>query len=293
MRRVCFPQDSSVHTDAPRVDLLPSAAPSVVACLTCRLLLLVVVLFQLSVWSAQAQSAEQLKVNGYVSDFADVLRPPTKQQLEALCTELDQRTQAQIAVVTIKSLDGKPIEEYSIDLATRLGIGPKQSNRGVLILMAVADRRYRIEVGYGLEDILPDGKVGGIGREAVPYLRQGDYDGALLLMTRRVAEVIAAARGVTLTGALSPELQTDTNSGGWTFGQVFLLFFAIFVVFAILRRAGGGPGSRFGRSGGGWWVGPMMGGWGGGGFGGGGGGGGGFGGFGGGSFGGGGASGGW
>ena len=264
------------------------------------LILLLALAFQFSAWGARAQAPAQVK--SYVSDFANVLRPRTRQQLEALCTEVDQKTQAQIAVVTVKSLDGKPIEEYSIDLATRLGVGPKQSSRGLLILLAVDDRKYRMEVGYGLEGILPDGKVGSIGRESVPYLRQGDYDAALLLMTRRAADVIAADRGVTLTGASPPAPRAENNSGGWGLGQIFLLFFAIFIVFSILRRSGGGPGSRFNRPGGGWWIGPMIGGmgggmggggWGGGGFGGGGGGGGGFGGFGGGSFGGGGASGSW
>ena len=80
-----------------------------------------------------------------------------------------------------------PSSNISIDLATAWGIGPKQKARGVLILLAPNDRKYRIEVGYGLEGILPDGKVGGFGREAVPFLRQNDYSGAVLLMTERVA----------------------------------------------------------------------------------------------------------
>ena len=245
---------------------------------------------------AEAQATEQLKVKNYVSDFAAVLSPAARDQLNALAAELDKKADAQIAVVTVKTLDGRPIEDYSIDLATRLGVGPKASNRGVLILLAVNDHQYRIEVGYGLEAILPDGKVGGIGREAVPYLRQNNYDAAVQLMTRSVADVIAADRGVKLTGAPPPAPPQD---GGrqLTGAEVFLLFFAIFIVFSILRRAAGG-GSRINRygggPGGGWWIGPTMGsGWGGGFGGGGGGGGGGFGGFGGGSFGGGGASGSW
>jgi uncharacterized protein len=261
--------------------------------------LLAILLFalQLGASVAFAQAQDQLKINGYVNDFANVLSPSTRAQLTALCTEVDQKAQAQIAVVTIKSLQGRPIEEYSIDLATRLGIGPRQSSRGALVLLAVDDHRYRIEVGYGLEEILPDGKVGAIGREAVPYLRQNNYDAAVLLMTSRVAQVIAMDRGVQLTGALPPSAPQG-RTVNLSAGEIFLLFFLIFIVFSILRRAGGGPGSRMGPGG---WVGPMIGGgmgagmgggWGGG-FGGGGGGGGGFGGFGGGSFGGGGASGSW
>jgi uncharacterized protein len=251
--------------------------------------------------SARAQNPGELKPQGYVNDFANVLSQSGRDQLTALCTEIDQKAQAQIAIVTIKSLGGQPIEDYSIDLATRWGIGPKQKDRGVLILLAVDDRQYRIEVGYGLEGILPDGKVGGFGREAVPYLRDNNYDAAVLLMTRRVADVIAADRGITLAGSSPPSpSQPESNAPISTLGQTLAVFGTIFVVFLVMRLLAGGPGSRSGR-GGGWWIGPMIGGgmgggWGGsGGFGGGGfgGGGGGFGGFGGGGFGGGGASGSW
>lgn len=249
--------------------------------------------------AAKAQAPEQLQAKNYVNDFANVLSQAARDQLNALAAEVERKADAQIAVVTIKALDGKPIEEYSIDLATRLGVGPKASSRGVMILLAVNDHQYRIEVGYGLEGILPDGKVGGFGREAVPYLQQNNYDAALQLLTRRVADTIAADRGVTLTGAAPPPPLSQRVGRNLSGGEILLLFFAIFIVFSIFRRAAGG-GSRFNRyggrygnryGGGGWWVGPMMGG---GGFGGGsGGGGGGFGGFGGGSFGGGGASGSW
>jgi uncharacterized protein len=263
-----------------------------------------------------AQSPDQLKVNNYVTDFANVLSAQGRARINDLCAEIDKKTDAQIAVVTVKTLDGRPIEEYSVDLATRLGIGPKKSNRGVLILLAVNDHQYWTAVGYGLEGILPDGKVGGFGREALPLLRQNNYDGALLLMTRRVGDVIAADRGVTLTGNAPTAPRPPNTVTLPPLAEVFLLIFIIFIVFSIFRRGGGtgsrfnrggggwwigptmgGTGSRFNRGGGGWWIGPTMGGmggWGGGGFGGaGGGGGGGFGGFGGGSFGGGGAGGSW
>ena len=251
---------------------------------------------------ASGEKTDQLKPQGYVNDFAGVLSAAAKERLSALCLEVDQKAHAQIAVVTVKSLDGVPVEDFTIDLATKWGVGPKQSASGVMILLAVNDHASRIEVGYGLEGILPDGKSGSFLREAVPQLRQNDYDGALLLVTRRVADVIAADRGVSLTGpspARARDLPRDDND--WSAGQIILLLFAIFAVYAILRRSSG-TGGRYGGGGGaGWVIGSMIGsamgggrgGWGGGGFGGSSGGGGGFGGFGGGSFGGGGASGSW
>lgn len=227
-------------------------------------------------------------------DSANVLSQSAKDQLTALCTEVDQKAQAQIAVVTVKSLDGRPIEDYAVDLFARLGIGPKKSDRGVMILFAIDDHRDRVEVGYGLEPILPDGKVGTFEREIVPYLHTSNYDGAILLITRRVADVIAADRGIQLTSAVPPA--PAQNRGGTGTGQIIGLLFAIFIFFLFFRGIGGGMGR-----GSGWWIWPLIGasmgrggGWSGGGFGGGfGGGGGGFGGFGGGMSGGGGASGSW
>jgi len=247
------------------------------------------------------------KPTGYVTDLANVLSPQTRDQIAALCTEVDQKAHAQIAVVTVPTTNGQPIVDYTFNLATKWGIGPKQSNRGILILYAVNDHKYWTQVGYGLEPILPDGKVGGFGREAVPILRQGNYNAAVLLMTRRIADVIAQDAGVTLSG-VPPEQrrvaqQEDRPLGA--FGTVILLL-VIFGFIALILRGSSGRGGPGGGSGSAWWIAPLIGstlgrrGWGGGGFGGGGwggsgggGGGGGFGGFGGGSFGGGGAGGDW
>jgi len=251
--------------------------------------------------SARAELVKDLKPQGYVNDFAGVLSAQAKDKLTALCAEVDQKAKAQIAIVTVSSLEGEPIEQYSIDLATAWGIGPKQKDRGVLILLAPNDRKYRIEVGYGLEGILPDGKVGGFGREAVPFLRQNDYSGAVLLMTERVAQVIAEDQKVTLdtlSGVPSPQPEQDNSPA--PFGNIVeILIFAVFIFFPLIGFLlrlffGFGGSNRYRRGGGMWMGGPWYGGgsWGGGGSRGGGGGGG-FGGFGGGSFGGGGASGSW
>jgi uncharacterized protein len=237
-----------------------------------------------------AEPVAQLRPSDYVNDYAHVLDQATIAQLDDTCQQIDQKAHAQIAVVTINSLDGSDIDSYAVDLFKKWGIGSKATDHGVLILLAVQDRKYRIEVGYGLEPILPDGKVGGFGREAVPLLKQGNYGGALLLMTSRVADVIAQDAGVTLTGA-RPEIpeqpQEQPGRGLSPGGMVVLAIIVLLVLFVPpLRRilfwmllfGGGGGGYRGGGYSGG------------GGFGGGGGG---FGGFGGGSSGGGGASGGW
>src|SRR5258708_10162555 len=146
--------------------------------------------------AASAEQVKNLKPQGYVNDFAGVTSAQAKDKLTALCAEVDQKAKAQIAVVTVSSLDGEQVEQFTHDLFTQWGVGPKQSSRGVMILVAPNDHKYWTEVGYGLEPILPDGKVGGFGREAVPFLRRGDYDGAVSLLTSRVVDVIAKDAGV-------------------------------------------------------------------------------------------------
>ncbi len=238
-----------------------------------------------------AEPIAQLRPTDYVNDFANILDQGTVKRLDDICQQIDQKAHAQIAVVTINSLDGSDIESYAVNLFKKWGVGSKASDHGVLILLAVQDRKYRIEVGYGLEPILPDGKVGGFGREAVPFLRQSNYSGAILLMTSRVADVIAQDAGITLTGArpeISEQPQEHLGKGISPGGMVVLAIIIVLVLFVpplrrilfwmILFGGGGGGGYRGGGYSGG------------GGFGGGGGG---FGGFGGGSSGGGGASGGW
>jgi uncharacterized protein len=250
--------------------------------------------------TARAESIASLpQPNDYVSDFAHVLSPEAVARLDAICAQLDHTAaNAQVAVVTVHDLNGDDAADYADQLETKWKMGRKGSDRGVLVLLAVADHKYRIEVGYGLEGILPDGKIGDIGREMIPDLRAGDYDGAMTLAVGEVAQVIAADAKVTLNAELpaaAPTVQPAHQSsplGGLIFFIILLVFFGGFSLLRILFGASlffGGWGR------GGWRGGPWIGGggFGGGGGGFGGGGGGGFGGFGGGSFGGGGAGGSW
>jgi uncharacterized protein len=252
---------------------------------------------------ARGEDVNKIQPTGYVLDLAGVIKPETKVQLEAMCLELEQKTGAQLAIVTVKSLDGNEAAPYANSLYKHLGVGSKKDDRGVLLLVAPNDRKYWTEVGYGLEPVINDARAGDAGRAMVPYLRQGDYNNGIAAAAWRLAKYIADDKGVTLTG--QPQIkqvrQNNDSSGGlWVW-----LILAV-ILFMILASRGGSSSGRGGGMGSGWWVGPVIGatmgrrggGWGGssGGFGGGGGwggGGGGFGGFGGGSSGGGGAGGSW
>src|SRR5258708_4891861 len=148
----------------------------------------------------QADEINKISPTGYVTDLADVIPSSTKQHIETLCTELEQKTGAQLAVVTVNSLDDRPVEDFAVDLFKHLGVGAKQANTGVLLLIAPNDRKYRIEVGYGLEPIINDARAGDAGRAIVPFLKQNDYGSAAEIAAWQLAKYIADDKGVTLSG---------------------------------------------------------------------------------------------
>jgi uncharacterized protein len=118
---------------------------------------------------------------GYVSDFAGLLSDTGKTGLESDLSQLAQNTSAEVAVVTVASLDGNTIEEYAVNLFAECGIGTKAEDNGVLFLIAVEEQKVRIEVGYGLEAILTDGRCGRIlDNDVLPAFKNGDYETGIL-----------------------------------------------------------------------------------------------------------------
>ena len=242
-----------------------------------------------------AQAVKDLpKPTDYVSDDAHVMSPAAIDQLNHLAGEVDHEAHAQVAVVTVDNMNGETPDQYAVDLEDAWGVGPKKSDRGVIVIVSIKDRHRFILTGLGLQGILPDGKVGEIGRQMVPMLRNNDFDGAMTLAVDEISQIIAQDAGVQLqplTRWGAAQQRPHATPGQVIGGIVFLILVVIFLVWA------GGSGllgfllGMFFGGGGGW------GGGGGGGFGGGGGDGGGsgsgFGGFGGGSSDGGGAGGNW
>ena len=258
-------------------------------------LLLLAALVGASATAALAERVEDLpKPTDYVSDFAHVLSPDAIARLDRVCAQLDHSAaNSQFAIVTIKTLDGVDPAEFANALEDKLKMGRKGSDRGLLVFLAVNDHKYRIEPGYGLEGILPDAKVGDIGREMVPDLRANDYDGAITGAVDELAQVIAVDAKVTLNDEPAIARQ-PVRHGGIPPKLILMLILLIFFGGFHLLRFLFGFGLFSSILGGGFRGGGFGGGFGGGGFGGGdSGGGGGFGGFGGGGFGGGGAGGSW
>lgn len=212
----------------------------------------------------------------YVQDYAQVLSAEDKRRLLSIGQELDDKTTAQLAVVTVKTLDGQPIEDYALSILREWGIGSKEKNNGALIVVAVQDRRSRIEVGYGLEGLLTDGLTGRIQDQAmIPYFRKGNYAAGIVNGYAVTASLIAKDAGVQLTSINSEQIavpakttnNTDQEYPFWLklligAGIVLLLIIdnlflggvltqMLFFMFLRGRGGGGGRGGFGGGSGGG------------------------------------------
>ena len=254
-------------------------------------LFIVFIIAVFSFTSAVAQNViERSNPPVLVTDLAGVLSPEQKQALENKLVAIDDASSNQIAVVILPTLDGNPIEEYATKLFRTWGIGNKKSRNGVLLLIAIQDKKIRIEVGYGLEGAIPDITANSIiDNDIKPAFRQQAYYEGIDKATDDIAKAAV--------GEYKEARPKKTRSKSKGSGGLFLII--LIIILAVLRNGRGGGGSNIGRSGfsdvaTGMLLGSLLGGGGRGGGGwGDGGGGGGFGGFGGGSSGGGGAGGSW
>ncbi|MGH9535382.1 MAG: TPM domain-containing protein [Terriglobales bacterium] len=241
-----------------------------------------------------AASVEDLKPTGYVNDFAGVLSPGQKAALAQEAEAIQRAFGVQVALVTVKSLQGDSAFDLAYHFAHTWGVGQKGKDNGLLILLAIQDHKYSTQVGYGLEPYITDADAGRWARDLIPQLRAGQYGAFFAAMLQDASQTLAARMGRAAPTAADQRLAAapvGRRQGiPW---QTIVFLIVIFAAFSLMGRFGGNTGGclwlplmfgGFGGFGGGGWGG-------GGGFGGGGGGG--FGGFGGGGFGGGGASGGW
>ena len=122
-----------------------------------------------------------VEINGYVNDYANIISSNDEEYIIQKSKELNGADGTQIVVVTVPSLDGMPIEDYALELGRKYGLGDSDKNNGLLILIALSERKSRIEVGYGLEGILPDGKTGRIQDEyMIPHFKNGDYSKGII-----------------------------------------------------------------------------------------------------------------
>jgi uncharacterized protein len=247
--------------------------------------------------AAPAAAQEFPALTGRVVDAANILPDAEEVSLTQKLAALEQASSRQLVVATVPDLQGYPIADYGYQLGRTWGIGQKEANNGVILLVAPNDRKVRIEVGYGLEPIVTDALSSVIiNQRILPAFKAGDYPGGIRAGADALIEQLGAPPEQAEQRALAASRERQARaSGSGEGGSIFpLIFWGLVFLFVILPMLRGGRRGRRYRRGGGVFVwGPGFGGGGGSSWGGGGGGG--FGGFsgGGGSFGGGGASGGW
>jgi uncharacterized protein len=202
---------------------------------------------------------------GHVNDLAGVVDESTRAKLETLLTNFETRTGTQIAVVTVKSLDGRMVEEYANDLYRAWGIGAKSGenkDKGALLLIAVEDRKTRLEVGYGLEGDLPDGLAGELVRRMRPFLKQSDYSQAVWVGSRSIVDTLAERWQVSLEGIEDRQFAwKPRRERGFKISPLAILVIIIIIVIiiSIVSRFTGGGGRRGGGGGSDlWWLAPII-----------------------------------
>lgn len=219
------------------------------------LLSFILVFFLLASATAGRAESPIPKPSGLVNDFARVLSPSYKEKISRLVEELLQKTGTAVAVVTMPDLGGAEYNDYANRLYSEWGIGRKGEDKGVLIFIAVKERKMRIETGYGVEGIIPDGLAGEIrDRYMIPYLRKNNFDEGLLNGTLAVAQIIAKDAGVTLTGQSDPRAPQRKNPVPFSLPLIVFIFLFLFVLSRRRRRSGlfwgplilGGGGRSFG-----------------------------------------------
>ncbi len=174
---------------------------------------------------------------GAVNDFASVISLRERQAMDVICKEVLQKTGTAIVIVTVDTVGDNDYATYANELYADWGIGKKGEDKGVLIFLTVKERKIRIETGYGVEGILPDGLVGQILDDyVVPYLRKGEYGKGLLQGTMVIAQIIAKDAGVQITGNMPYRSDYRTRKTREVGSRLFSLLFFIILIFIVMRN---------------------------------------------------------
>ncbi len=206
--------------------------------------LIVTVLMTSAVATVGYAKASLPRPTRYVADYASVINASDERSLNGILQELEQKTGAQYIVLTVQTTEGVTIEQFALEHAEKWKLGQKGKDNGMLFVLAAKDRKYRFEVGYGLEGFVTDLYCGRVGRDVlVPYLKRGDYSQGIHQANLRVVGQIAAKAGVTLTGMpkLKP-VRVRRRTRGLPFCGILPM---IFIMLMLFGRGGRGMGMWF------------------------------------------------
>ena len=179
------------------------------------------------------------KPTNYVTDLASVIPEDLEKRINSLLKDLENKTSAQIFILTINSLEGQSIEGFSIEAAEKWKPGQKGKDNGVLITVALKERTYRIEVGYGLEGILPDSLVGTLARELlIANFKTGQYGRGLYEITKEIALIISSSQGIEINELKGKKrlITEGTNKTATLTDYFFLLIFVIVFIYLLIKH---------------------------------------------------------
>lgn len=218
--------------------------------------------------SGRAQSGALPQRTGPVNDFANVIDPTTEQQMKDILVNFEKKTGTTIVVVTMTTLNGRPVEDFSTDLYRAWGIGQKTGDnrdKGALLLVVIQDRRTRLEVGYGLEGDLPDGLAGQIIANMRPDLQATNYSAAMMKGMRTIVDTLATKWNVSLEGIEDRQFAYQAEEVPEISGKALAIFAGVFILFIIMmsfaarsarRRMGSTAGQAVGEAI--WWIAPLI-----------------------------------
>jgi uncharacterized protein len=202
-------------------------------------------LFSLTVMLFMVSAAAAIELpmpRHYVEDYANVINSSDEQSLNGILQELEQKTSAQYIILTVQSTEGVPIEQFAIEHAQKWGLGQKGKDNGMLFVLAAKDRRYRFEVGYGLEGFITDQYCGRVGRKVLaPLLKKGQYSKGIYEANLQIVKKIAEESGVSLTGMpkLAPVPAKGRRSGAPCCSTILPLLLLIFLFTGMTGRGMG------------------------------------------------------
>ena len=216
-----------------------------------RVLIITLILSVLLSVSSMAIDLPEPTDEFFVNDFADVIDDEVENELQSIGASLYKQTSAQVVVVTVDSLDGFDVDEYALELGREWGVGSEDSDNGVVLLMSVSDRQVTIQVGYGLEGCLPDGKTGRIlDTYAIPYLRNDDFSTGLEDAYKAIVNVVCVEYGVELDNLnidnYNDEYYTFEMSSDEVIGMAILIFIVVSIFVLIVFKFNGGGSSHGG-----------------------------------------------
>jgi len=191
----------------------------------------------------------QIKPTGYVNDFANVLSDNVQMSLEKIITDFEKASSIEIAVVTLPYLDNHTIEDAAVTIFERWGIGKKGKDNGILFLVAIKERKLRIEVGYGLEGTIPDSLAGRI-RDiyAVPYLKDNDYNRGITATTLALITIISKKQGIDFKTGIEDRITVPSEKKNTVpiipllLLLAFLFRFGLWWIFPFFFMGSGGSG---------------------------------------------------